>query len=319
MLLNESIFVIILLLMVLKLLTSSKLNLYLDVLDKRSDNFHNIQSLFLEVSLGDKISFEKIIGYNEIIINTNIKDIEHKDNIIFKIWEKTKTFLDGKSGLQVDLEKIIPLGSGLGGGSADGVYSLYAIENLFGLTLNYDEKFKICSELGSDLPFFINGGLQIVAGRGEQLKMVCERAMENAENPIKSKFLIICPDIFISTADAYRGLNITPLSESIINEKKHLNISRINSLIEGILSNNPSLIYKNLYNKFEDYVFSMTPDLKKIKERLIELGAIGSLMSGSGSSIFGIFFDDDLLENAFKKMTEEQYKCFKALPKIKMP
>lgn len=299
--------------MALKLITTSKINLFLDVINKREDNYHNIQSLFLEISIGDNIQFDINKKYNGIFIESNIEKLAGKNNIIYKVWESLENRLINKKGLKVKLKKVIPLGSGLGGGSADAVYSLNTIDKLYNLKLSNKEKFKICNKLGADLPFFLKGGLQIGEGKGEILKKIDCKDSINIKS--KLKILIVCPEILISTVESYKSLNIKACYKSI-ESRKEINLTRINSIINGIKNNNIKKIEENLYNKFEDDAFSKYPILKEIKADLIEYKAFASLMSGSGSAIFGLFTDDILLNYAYNKMIKKSFICFKALPLI---
>ncbi|MFW5799195.1 MAG: 4-(cytidine 5'-diphospho)-2-C-methyl-D-erythritol kinase [Spirochaetota bacterium] len=312
-----------------KIKTTTKLNLFLDVLNKRRDNFHNIQSLFLEVDIGDDIYIEKLYDNNnnnnnnnnrsEITIDSNIESIKGSNNIIYKIWEKLKPHLLYKNSVNIYIDKKIPLGSGLGAGSSDGVYTLMALCDLFNLKPDRDRIYNIVSSVGSDLPFFIEGGLQRVEGKGEQLSLIYKRC---DDNNFYNGFalLIVCPKIQISTPYAYSLLNMKYKAGenkgSKYKERIKHNEACIDNIIKGIIERNPALLSNNLFNIFENYIFSEYKELRYVKDTLKEFGAVVSLMSGSGASIFGVFFNSKLLEKAYNKFINLGYLCFKASPMI---
>lgn len=298
----------------IKFNTSSKVNLFLDVIKKREDGFHNIRTVFLEVLLGDTIILEKTNNSNIMEINSNIKELEGKNNLIYNLWIELLKRFNFKNGVRIYLDKKIPIGTGLGSGSGDAAHTLFELEKLFQVSLSKNEKWNIFSKIGSDIPFFIDGGMQIAEGKGEILKPIFKRGEDLNTDSNNIYILVVCPGIRVSTKEAYEKLHIKK------DEEKNLvkNRLQIDKLVKGILTRNKKLIRENLYNKFEENIFVKYEEIKEIKNKLIEYGAIGSLLSGSGSSVFGIFFDKDLMNEAYNLIKAKSYKCFMTVPNIKI-
>ncbi len=295
-----------------KIKTTSKINLFLDVLNKRNDGYHNIQSLFLEIDLGDILYIERDrTGYG-LKLDTINKNLDNLDNSIYKIWNILPSEIKANIGIKVYLDKKVPLGSGLGAGSSDAVFFLTAINETYNLNLSYEDMHNICRQIGADMPFFIKGGLQYVSGIGDILKTILERDKLNNKNEFY--LLIINLGIPINTKTAYSKLN----RNNILNkDKEHENIEQIKKIINYINRNEYNYLSNIIYNAFEDIIFSEYPELFKIKSDLISEGACCSLMSGSGSSIYGIFDDTKKLKNAYNHFLKMDINCFISKPLIK--
>tara|TARA_Y100001970_G_scaffold136311_1_gene167743 strand:- start:50 stop:880 length:831 start_codon:yes stop_codon:yes gene_type:complete len=261
----------------------SKINLGLNILNKRSDDFHNIQSLFIEIDFSDYISFIPNDKFDLKIIGNN------------KINPKKNTIIDAINGLskisnlnlthKIEINKNIPIGAGLGGGSSNAACVLKAINKIYKLNKSDQELKKIGLQIGSDVPFFINGGIQHVTGRGEILKSVKFGQIKN------KKILLVFPPFSISTKWAYNNLKKTFANNSNSPKFRPLTKKVDWSLFE---------------NDFENVVKSTYPEILDIKNALLNNGAIYSGLSGSGSTMFGIYNDNESLLNAKKALSHYQ-------------
>jgi 4-diphosphocytidyl-2-C-methyl-D-erythritol kinase len=246
----------------------AKINIGLRIISKRSDGFHDIETLFYPVGLCDALEFVvpsgKVDGDELTVTGIDIKT-RHDKNLVIKAVKKLREKFPVPY-LKIHLHKAIPSGAGLGGGSSDAACMLKSVNKCFDLSLSDDELRAYALTLGSDCPFFINPEPSVAKGRGEELKVV---------RPILEGFYLalINPRIHISTRDAY--LNSTPR----VPEKS----------LERLISSNPEEWKESVKNDFEDYVFKLYPQINEIKRSLYRLGALYSSMSGSGSTIYGIF------------------------------
>lgn len=251
----------------------AKINLDLRVLNKRPDGFHELRTLFQTISLADKIDIQFSPGRrSEILLQSSI-DIAN--NLIVRAAEAIfeKTAASGR--LEFKLEKRIPMGGGLGGGSSNAGSVLLALPVLTGKPLALETLLEIATRLGSDVPFFLFGGTALGLGRGTELYAV-------PEHPSRPG-LLVTPDLHVSTAEAYAGLQreLTYVPQSRI-------INSFQSLAWRIGDGAPGKGW-DVANDFETVVFSQYPQLKAIKGKLLRFGAKPALMSGSGSTVFGVF------------------------------
>lgn len=258
-----------------------KINLGLNITEKRSDGFHNIETIFIPVSLHDIIEFsENKVGKSSKLINSGIQiDGNPEDNLIIKAYNIIKKQYDIPP-VNIHIYKNIPFGAGLGGGSSDASFTLKALNELFELKISNKILIKYSKELGSDCAFFIENKPVFASGKGEIFSDI-EINLENYY------IVIIKPDIHIGTKEAYS--KVIPQKQNVsIQEKIKYNI----------------LSWKNeIINDFEVSVFRKHPEIEQIKQKLYKAGAVYSSMSGSGSSVFGIFekkIDPNLLFNKHK-------------------
>ena len=254
--------------------TPAKLNLYLKILGKRTDGYHDIDSLFQAVSLFDRIQFTIVENSAGVDIRlANKVDLPtDNSNLITRAFQLMKNRFGLKTGLEVKLEKNIPIAAGLGGGSADGAATILACRALFDLPLSFGEMAELSLEIGSDLPFFFSNGQAHVTGRGEKI--------EEIELPTNYWFVLITPALAISTADAYRSLRL-PLTKTAIPRS-----------IRGWKV--PGDMVKWLAdtgNDFEPVQIEAFEQLRQIKNDLLDSGAVLTRMSGSGATVFGIYFN----------------------------
>jgi len=242
----------------------AKLNLSLEVLGKRPDGYHDIRSLMIQLDLGDEVSVE-VTDDGEIECNCDNPRVPvGKDNIA---WMAARVFLEKteeKQGVKINIAKRIPPGGGLAGGSGNAAAVLRALNKLLGDPLDREQLARAGLEVGSDVPFLLQRSPAWVEGRGERISP--------ARVPEDWVYLIIDPGFEVSTAWAYGDLPLT----TVENEN---NI--VYPYLEGI----------KMVNHLERAVFRRYPLLRKLKEEVLESGAMASLMSGSGATIFGVYPD----------------------------
>ena len=257
----------------------AKINLFLEVLNKRLDGYHNINSLFQAVTLFDILKFKKI---GQPICSVHMSGEIRADitnNLIVKAYDLLKTKFNLKDGVEVELEKNIPIAAGLGGGSSDCAATIVALNQLFNLGLEKKQMTEISLELGSDIPFFFTKGQGIVTGKGERI--------EESSFPTKYKIVLVSPSLTLSTKEGYAALKMgLTVSGTPYNLKANRNLEEFLELLS------------NARNDFERVQFEKYPKLGEIKEKLKKCGAVFARMSGSGPTIFGVFRDNIDTERA---------------------
>ncbi len=251
--------------------TPAKINWALSVLRKREDGYHDIISLLQAIDLYDTLIFEESEKI-EIICNFLIK---MENNLVYKAVRAISEYVGIKKGVKITIKKEIPIAAGLAGGSSDAAATLKALNDFWKLNLSKEELIQLGKSLGSDIPFFFYPPIAIVEGKGE---MVSPLQIKKSYN-----LLVVKPPFNISTKWAYESLKIkTELTENY--KKINNNIWQLyNMLCEGFSQS----IY--LWNDLEKVVISKYKEIELIKKRLLKVGAIVSLMSGSGSTVFGLF------------------------------
>ena len=263
----------------------AKINLSLDVLSKRNDGYHNIDTIMQKISLKDILTFEKIDRKTCIIESSN-KELETDyRNICYKVYNYFLENYKINAGLKIFIEKHIPISAGLAGGSSNAACTIKAIDQLFNLKLNKSHMLEIASKIGSDVAFFLQDKNTLRAkGRG-----FCFSDLEDFKI---GKVLIVNNGTKISSKDVYDKIKISK-------------ISKIDLSCEALKEN------KNLdryfYNTMENVSFKIDKDIKRIKEDMLKNGAKVSLMSGSGPTVFGIFDDEQKLSNAYQHFKDEKY------------
>src|SRR6187399_1690125 len=245
-----------------------KINLGLNIVNKRNDGYHDIETIFFPIHLKDALELvekEKL----EFSTSGSLIEGEPKENLCIKAYNLLKKDFPELPTVQMYLHKAIPTGAGLGGGSADGAFTLKLLNKKFELSLSEKQLINYSLQLGSDCPFFILNKPCFATGRGEILE---QTELDLSEY----KFLIVRPPIHISTAWAF----------STIKPFKPV------KLIKQIIQQPIATWKAELINDFEKPVFENHPEIKKIKDKLYDEGAIYASMSGSGSAVYGIFKKD---------------------------
>ncbi len=249
--------------------STSKINIGLHVHDKRSDGFHNISTLFQEINLCDTI---KIIEDKNFSCITNCSTIIEKDNFGTKAFNIMKTQYSDIPNVRISITKTIPTNAGLGGGSSNGTAVLMGLNHLFKLNLSKQKLSEMASKVSSDSAFFVSGGLQFGTQRGEKLDVI-----QNIKIP--KHILLVHPGIKISTKEAF-----SHLKNHLLNENMDINLSQLLKELNNYTFN--SKLFKN---DFEMYVFETHPEIGAIKLKILDFGAKYASLSGTGSTVFGIF------------------------------
>jgi 4-diphosphocytidyl-2-C-methyl-D-erythritol kinase len=257
-----------------------KINLGLRVLGKREDGFHNLQSVFYPVSWCDVLEIVPS-KKTSLDIHGATFDLADGDNICFKAWQ----LIHDKYGIEpvdIHLIKGIPSGAGLGGGSSNGTATLKLLNEIFGLNITKHDLKSLAAELGSDCPFFVNDVPALVEGRGEILK-------ETDVSLSNTWIVLMNPGIHISTAEAFAGISAS---------KEGFDLADLGSLHISEWRN-------EVINDFENGVFEKHPKIQRLKEHLYSCGAFYASMTGTGSTVYGLFENDpgdipDLDSNLYK-------------------
>jgi len=275
-----------------RILAFAKINLDLRVLYRRPDNYHELRTVFQTISLADRID----IAFTRAR-STSVEiqgNVEIADNLITRAAKACMDAMRISGKVEFGLEKRIPMGAGLGGGSSDAAAALLALPVLAGGRLDWPELIQIGSDLGSDVPFFLLGGRAAGIGRGTELFPLPDGA--------PGRGLVVAPEIHVSTAEAYRELSASLTTESQQNKM----VSFQSAVWRGSVPEGDAAKTSYGQNDFETVVFSRHPELESVQRRLLKLGARPALLSGSGSALFGLFSEPDQLQRAKQALRGER-------------
>lgn len=250
----------------------AKVNLTLAVTGRRPDGYHLLETVFQRISLCDTLTLTKTDAAG-LVLESNIPGVMPEDNIITRAYEVLRQQSPALGGIAVTLEKRIPMQAGLGGGSADCAAFLTAANRLYHLGLSREQLLAIGAGLGADVPACMTPGASFGRGTGELLTPI--------ESRLPLWFVIVKPACAFSTGEMYRRLDASDFAA----RQKLTAAAASQALREGRLDT----LCQSLYNAFEEVVDS--PVIGRIKEALLRAGATGSLMTGSGSCVFGLFAD----------------------------
>lgn len=279
----------------------AKINLGLAVLGRRADGFHEIRTIFQTISLADELIIQCTGAKQASVEVTSSVEIPG-ENIAARaaraILEKTQA----RAAVHIHIEKKIPMGGGMGGGSTDAAAVLLALPAMLGKRLDVA---PIAAELGSDVPFFLYGGCALGAGRGEELYPL--------PDPRPAAGLLLTPQVHVNTALAYKSLGrpgigeLTPQSRSPI-------LKKIQSLAWALEVRAPREVWaKDCENDFEEVVFRQYPVLERLRRKLGRAGAAPARMTGSGAALFGFFPDQSAVQAAVEQFGQGALAC-QALP-----
>ena len=262
---------------------NAKINLGLRILRKREDGFHEIETCMYPIPWCDALEINKAETFSFRSTGLLI-DSDSTNNLVVKAYDLLKDSFDLGS-VEIHLHKVIPMGAGLGGGSADAAYTLKMLNSIFELGLSSQELRNYAAELGSDCAFFIDDIPAICIGRGEIMKPIDFTLSDLT-------LVLVKPDVHISTKEAYAGVKPKSLEKPIRD-----------------IVLNPENLKEELVNDFEESIFPNHPQLAEIKNDLYKKGAVYAAMSGSGSTLFGLFdksvkTEDFTFENAEVKVLE---------------
>lgn len=254
----------------MKIRANCKINLGLDILRRREDGFHDLDTVMIPVKeLYDELEILPIAGEEPLFENRGLAvDCPAEENICLKAWWLMHRRY-GVGAVRITLDKRVPFGAGLGGGSSDATMTLLALNELFSLHLSEEELIALAAELGSDTAFFVRNTPQHCTGRGEQMTPI---ALD-----LEGWWLVLIkPDEGVSTREAYSGVRPS-LPEVPLIERLQRPISEWQGSVK---------------NDFEPHIFAAHPAIAAAKDLLLEAGAVYASMSGSGSTLFALFDDE---------------------------
>lgn len=269
----------------------AKINLSLDVDRKRSDGYHDIRTIMQTLDLHDNIKLEVIKKGIEIKCNSDRLPLDNR-NIAYRVADMLLKECKIESGVRITIDKNIPIAAGLAGGSSDAAAVFKGINELFNCGLDLDNLMSLGKILGADIPYCLKGGTVLAEGIGEVLTELRVLPTTN--------ILLVVPKVSISTKWVYQNLNLDQVSQRPDMD-----------LLKGAINRgNIRLLAENMINVLETVTIEKYDVINKIKKKLRECGALGSLMSGSGPSVFGIFKDKGSALNAYQKINCNEWLLF---------
>lgn len=267
----------------------AKINLTLDVIEKRQDGYHNIDGIMQMIDLYDEV---EVKISDEFKITSNSKDIPlDENNLVYKAYLAMKDKYKFRENFLIHIEKNIPVSAGIAGGSTNSAVVIEMIDEILGLNMSLEDRKKIGRSIGADIPYLLVGKTARTRGIGDELEIL-DRLPE-------MNILIVNNGVEISTPYIYS--NIVPTGSS----------DRVEKLVSIYKNKNYDEFFDNLYNVMEEVSISYCPEIQEIKDKMYEFNCVKSLMSGSGPTVFGIYKNDKDIENAynyFKKLYKNTFK-----------
>jgi 4-diphosphocytidyl-2-C-methyl-D-erythritol kinase len=263
-----------------EVLAPAKLNLFLEILGRRPDGYHELETLMVAVSLYDTLIFTDD-PTGEISLRCNEPTLPvGGDNLVVKAADRLKAAAGSDRGARIVLNKAIPAQAGLAGGSSDAAATLAALNHLWNLEMPAEQLDVLAAEIGSDVTFFAHTPAAVCRGRGERVESV--RLTETHH------FVLVCPPVGVSTADVYRHL---------VPPEEHRPIGPV---LEALARGGPAELGGRLFNRLQATAEALRPELTRVRDALADLGPLfdGSLMSGSGSAYFGLCRDSTAARHA---------------------
>jgi 4-diphosphocytidyl-2-C-methyl-D-erythritol kinase len=276
----------------LRALSFAKVNLALSVLGRRTDGYHDIQTVFQSIDVSDELEFQTAPQLE--FRCEDLPGISTEDNLVWKAAESLISQLGEKRGAAITLRKKIPSGSGLGGGSSNAAVTLLGLSRLWNLKIRDSDLYSLAASLGSDVPFFLHGGTALGTGRGEAIR----RLRDFSGAPM----VVIYPGVHVSTAEAYRSLDLGLTS--------HPEDHRIHRFCGQVKMGRSCLT--GIFNDFEESILAAYPPILEAKSFLEARGATAAMLSGSGSSVFGFFSDEESALAAARDGQREAWRVFPA-------
>lgn len=274
----------------IELKSRAKINLSIDVLGKRQDGYHLVEMIMQTIDLFDII---KIFSLDEdtIIINSNSEDIPvDSSNIMYKAASLIKQEFNIKKGIEIYIDKNIPVAAGMAGGSSNAAAVLVGLNKLWNLNLSKDKLKEMGLQLGADVPFCIEGEASLAENIGEKLTKI--------EGLSQDAFILVCkPELFVSTKEVYDAID-----SKIIKKRPDNKL-----LIRLLKENNIELLSKSMYNVLESVTKEKYPVINEIEKIMINNRALGAMMSGSGPTVFGLYNNEEDAEKC-KKILLENFK-----------
>ncbi|MCK5286834.1 MAG: 4-(cytidine 5'-diphospho)-2-C-methyl-D-erythritol kinase [Thermodesulfovibrionia bacterium] len=286
----------------LTLKAPAKINWFLKVFGLRDDGYHDIKSLIQKISLYDVLTF---VSSGELILKTDL-NVPVEQNLVYKAAVLLREKFRLKNGVEIHLKKNIPVAAGLGGGSSDAAVTLRALNELWSLRLSNNDLGILAEQIGSDVPFFLHNNLAYVEGKGDRITSL------KAGNPVH--ILLVKPSVSVSTRWVYENftsdMTLSQTSRDIsydkCDKKLESELTKKNDTLDNIryfirtLGRTEPHENINISNDLETVTIQSFPVISDIKQKLLKEGALVSLMSGSGPTVFGVFNSADETYNASK-------------------
>ena len=267
----------------------AKINLGLDITGVREDGYHLLRTVMQNISLADRLELSPVRSGQIIIETTNRFLSTGPKNIAYKTARLVLDEYGIKEGVLIKIDKKIPIAAGLAGGSADAAATLIALNMMFRLNMSPERMCELGVALGADVPFCIIGRTALAEGIGEKLTLLPEMP--------ECRIVLVKPSFGLSTKTVYQAFDSCTLRE-------HPNIDLVT---EGLKNGDLTQICRNMGNVLEQVSFAEHPELNEIREKLLEGGALGARLSGSGPTVFGIFDDKEKAKQVYRDFKLSQY------------
>jgi 4-diphosphocytidyl-2-C-methyl-D-erythritol kinase len=276
----------------LRVRSFAKINLALSILGRRRDGYHDIRTIFQSIDISDQIELQASPRLE--LESKNLSGVPVEDNLVWKAAKLLAAKFGERRGAAITLSKRIPPGSGLGGGSSNAAAALLGLCRLWGINASDADLLTFAADLGSDVPFFLHGGTALGTGRGEEIHPLPDPPLQH--------LVVIFPGVHVSTAEAYGSLNL-----GLTSSAEDHRIQHFRGRVEG---NQPYLA--GIFNDFEKSILPAHPRIREAKNLLEAKGATAALLSGSGSSVFGFFPDEESALEAARLAAKEAEWVFPA-------
>ena len=277
----------------ISLKSRAKINLSIDVIGKREDGYHIVEMIMQTIDLYDDIKLKELEEDNITIISECSYIPLNEDNIVYKAAKLIKEKMDIKKGIEIFIKKNIPVAAGMAGGSSNAAAVLVGLNELWKLGLSKDELRDLGLKLGADVPFCIEGGTALSVGIGEKLTYIL--------GINKDVNILVCkPDIFVSTKEVYQSLDIKNIEKRPDNKL----------LIEKLKNDDIVSVSNNMVNVLEEVTSKKYSDIKVIEDIIAKNGAMGTMMSGSGPTVFGFFDNEEKAKRARVALLENYSQVY---------
>ncbi len=297
--------------MTLTLPSFAKINRTLEILGRRPDGYHELRTILQTVDLADTLRFTPIDRGIEIVCDHPEVPLDER-NLVWRAARLLNEYVGADYGIRVEIEKRIPAAGGLGGGSSNAAITLLALRHLWQIEVPLRKLFAMASRLGADVPFFLVGGSCLGVGRGDEVYPITD-PQGRLETPY---ILLVNRGILVPTRDVYASLpaELTkPLSGAMMPLCLEVLFVHVSGHLPGskIASSNADITsVQRLHNDLEIPVLPRYPQLREVREKLLELGAVGALLSGSGSTVFAVFENDPARQNAATLLRHDGWQAF---------
>ena len=268
----------------MRLKAYAKINLALDVVGRRPDGYHELRTVMQSISLADEVSVERASEGFELLVDPHRTEVGPREkNTVYRAWRLLCDRLGEELPVRVALRKNVPAGAGLGGGSADAAAVLRGLDGLFGLGLSVEEMREVGSGIGADVPFCVSGGTALGEGVGEVLSP--------APPPPDHRLLVVKPRRGVDTAAVYRAYDAGPDGGGASDR-----------VLRALRSGGLAELAEALGNDLAPVAKRMVPEVAELEGKLLEAGAVGASMTGSGTAVYGLFRDEDAVARANERV-----------------